>query len=273
MPGPSATPKDEKIAKPVGITLEGHLKVAGYLIEQGADVNVKNNDGSTPLILASQLNKKELVELLLAKGANANGSNKRGQTALLVAALHGQTEVLCPLLRKGALLETKDAEGNTALQYAEKLGQTETVKQLQTPCPVVGGASTKESTDSALKSADKKTEKDKLLEKQIDALRDPDSSVRSEAARRLGELKDTRAVVPLINAMKDEHAYVRRRATFSLGGMQDMRATESLINALGDEDAFVQEYALKALEKISGQRLGSDSKKWREWWNRQIRQN
>lgn len=270
MPGPSGAAKGEKTGSPIGITLEGHLKAAGYLIDQGADVNAKNNDGNTALILASQLNKKELVELLLAKGADVNASNKRGQTALIAAAIQGQAEVLCPLLRKGALLDAKDAEGVAALQYAERFNHKEAIKQLQTPCPA---PATKEVAGSVQKPADTKTEKDILLEKLVGALRDPDSAVRSEAARRLGELKDARAVVPLINAMKDEHAYVRRRATFSLGSLQDIRAMESLIKALDDEDVFVQEYALKSLEKISGQRLGSDPKKWREWWGKQIRQN
>lgn len=273
MPGPSTPATSDKAPKPIGITLEGHLKTAGYLIDQGADVNAKNNDGCTALLLAAQLNKKELVELLLSKGADVNAPDQRGQTALMAAAIQGQPEVVCPLIRKGAKLDTKDAEGNTALWYAEKFRNGEVATLLQNPCPAGSGPSFKENAGSPGKPMDRKMESERVLEKLIESLRDQDPAIRTESARRLGELKDSRTVAPLIAALKDEHPYVRRRAAFSLGSMQDIRAVEPLIKVLDDEDPFVREYALKALEKISGQRFGTDSKKWQEWWDRKIRQN
>jgi ankyrin repeat protein len=52
------------------------------LIEAGADLNFKNDEGSTPLITAAFLCRTEIVEMLLAKGADKSIRNKAGSTAL-----------------------------------------------------------------------------------------------------------------------------------------------------------------------------------------------
>jgi ankyrin repeat protein len=49
--------------------LRGHKDVAELLIAKGADVNVKNNQGRTPLSLAKKKGHNEIVELLRKHGA------------------------------------------------------------------------------------------------------------------------------------------------------------------------------------------------------------
>ena len=61
------------------------------------------------------------------------------------------------------------------------------------------------------------------------ALQSPDDDTREEAARALGELKDPRAVTPLISALEDPNHYVRREAAKSLGRLGDERAIPALI--------------------------------------------
>ncbi len=51
------------------------------LIDAGADLNFRNNDGSTPLHTASFFCRPELVALLLKKGADKSIKKKYGQTA------------------------------------------------------------------------------------------------------------------------------------------------------------------------------------------------
>ncbi len=77
-----------------------------------------------------------------------------------------------------------------------------------------------------------------------------DARVRWHAAGALGEMRDTRAVEPLIHALKDESPYVRFTTAKALGEMGDPRAVEPLIEALKDKDGKVRESAGKALAKI-----------------------
>ncbi|MFQ5586957.1 MAG: DUF945 family protein, partial [Thermodesulfobacteriota bacterium] len=75
---------------------------------------------------------------------------------------------------------------------------------------------------------------------------------RNEAVRRLGNLKDGRAVDPLINALKnDPEPFVRREAALALGRIGDERAGEALKRVpLEESDEWVVMYALEALKMI-----------------------
>ncbi len=60
----------------------GQTEVARALIQAGADVNFRSNDGSTPLITAAFLCRVEIVQDLLDHGADKSARNKTGATAL-----------------------------------------------------------------------------------------------------------------------------------------------------------------------------------------------
>jgi len=65
------------------------------LIEAGADVNYKNNEGSTPLHTAAFFCHTEVVKALLEKGADKNIRNNAGSTALESVA--GRFEEVKPI--------------------------------------------------------------------------------------------------------------------------------------------------------------------------------
>ncbi len=52
------------------------------MIEAGADIEITNNEGSTPLHIAAFFCRTEIVQALLDNGANKNVLNGSGATAL-----------------------------------------------------------------------------------------------------------------------------------------------------------------------------------------------
>lgn len=66
--------------------LHGHLKIAKYLIEQGAKVEGTNNDGNTPLHVAAFLCRADIVKLLLENGGSAVTENNRGESPIDVVS-------------------------------------------------------------------------------------------------------------------------------------------------------------------------------------------
>ena len=82
---------DQREAKPIAPDLvtairDADAQAVRKLIENGADVNARDAEGNTPLILASFYASPKCVALLLEKGADANAANKAGVTALIRAA-------------------------------------------------------------------------------------------------------------------------------------------------------------------------------------------
>ena len=95
-----------------------------------SDVNAKDKNGDTALILAANNGKVEVVEKLLGKGADVNLADKNGNTALIWAANNGKVEVVEKLLAKGADVNLANKDGYTALMLAASNGKVEVVKLL-----------------------------------------------------------------------------------------------------------------------------------------------
>jgi ankyrin repeat protein len=78
-----------------------HQSVVETLLEAGADINAKNNDGMTALISASIYDYLSIVETLLQAGADKNAYDNIVSTALLWAVVsHHQSIVGVILPRK-----------------------------------------------------------------------------------------------------------------------------------------------------------------------------
>jgi hypothetical protein len=101
----------------------------------------------------------------------------------------------------------------------------------------------------------------------IEALEDNHDHTRLDAIRALGEIKDSRAVEPLIERLlKDKEDYIRWNAAEALGTIKDTRAISPLIIALKDNYQLVQKDAAKALGSITGKDFGHDPIQWQKWW-------
>lgn len=76
------------------------------------------------------------------------------------------------------------------------------------------------------------------------------SPIRSEAISALGWLRDNRAVVPLIDILSDPEGHIRDRAAISLGLLGDSRAVAPLIKMLQTEEVDKRADAARALGRI-----------------------
>ncbi len=80
------------------------------LLDVGADVNAKTNDGVTALILAAstsepgptESSRTDNVRALLDAGADLEAKDKEGSTALMTAEDEGHTEIAEVLRKAGA---------------------------------------------------------------------------------------------------------------------------------------------------------------------------
>lgn len=84
-------------------------------IAAGADVNVSDRDGRTPLHAAALEGIEDATAMLLAAGADPNSRDDGGRTALHFAAAEYHLGVAEQLLNAGAIVDASDEHGNTPL--------------------------------------------------------------------------------------------------------------------------------------------------------------
>ena len=100
------------------------------MIASGAEVNQGDNDGVTPLYVASENGHLEIVKFLIASGGSVNEGDKDGITPLMIASNYGHFEVVKVLLAAGAEVNKISNNGNTPLHIASIDGHFEVVKVL-----------------------------------------------------------------------------------------------------------------------------------------------
>jgi len=94
-------------------------------LADGADVNEKAGDGTTPLHTAAVYGHNEVAELLIANGAEVNAKNVAAETPLHHAARHGHKEIGELLTAGGADVNAKKDYGDTSLDWAIMRNHTE----------------------------------------------------------------------------------------------------------------------------------------------------
>jgi hypothetical protein len=100
----------------------GDINEALKIIDQGVNLNEKNNKGMTPMMMAAMFGFSAVVNYLILKGANMNEKDKDGKTVfMLVIGLGNQTMVEL-LLNAGAKLNEVDDLGYTPLMIAAITG-------------------------------------------------------------------------------------------------------------------------------------------------------
>ena len=88
------------------------------LCNNGADINIQNNIGQTPLIKAIVRNKIIKINYFLELNADISIADNDGKTALHYAAINGYSEIVDLLVSKGADINAKDKKDRTPAFYA-----------------------------------------------------------------------------------------------------------------------------------------------------------
>lgn len=127
--GANIEARDNDGRTPLSWASQGDAGILELLFEKGANIEAKDNNGRTPLSWTAQVGNIENAELLIARGANIEARDNTGRTPLSFAAQRS-TSMIELLLEKGADIEAKDKTNQTPLSWATQFGDAATVRLL-----------------------------------------------------------------------------------------------------------------------------------------------
>ncbi|MGL9761743.1 MAG: ankyrin repeat domain-containing protein [Wolbachia sp.] len=138
----------------------GSLDMVSFLVDKGANVEIRSKEGKTPLHLAVEEAKQNIINLLLDRGADIEAKNNDGRTPLYLAAYNndsGVIELLC------SRIKTKSNDAFKMIKQVEFL-KKEVVNQANIPSNakrLIGSCIS--SLRDSIKNAGKKMLKDGML--------------------------------------------------------------------------------------------------------------
>jgi ankyrin repeat protein len=105
------------------------------LLDSGVDINARTGNGSYALNNAAVENEVEVMRVLLDRGADPNVQNSQGDTPLICATKYagGKAVTVKMLVEAGTDLTVRDHKGKTALDYASAQDQQEALVLLRQP--------------------------------------------------------------------------------------------------------------------------------------------
>jgi len=115
----------EKIEK---IVYDNDFEAFKTEFENGADLNMQNKYGWTPLHVSIRRDRRDMVEYLLEKGADINKVDGVGWTPLMEAVMDEMTDLVALLVQKGADVSIANQRGVTAAMLVQKFDRQSMVK-------------------------------------------------------------------------------------------------------------------------------------------------
>jgi len=110
--------------------MKGDKARLAALLQQKADVNARQTDGTTALHWAVYRADMDSLDLLIKAGAQVDAKNREGVTALHMASLYGNPTMIDRLLKAGADAKQKGPAGETMLMLAARNGNPEAITLL-----------------------------------------------------------------------------------------------------------------------------------------------
>ena len=113
---------------------KGHADCLQLLLAAGGDVNKCDNDGFSPILIASQFGQSAALGILLLAGGDVShvlttGPNK-GASPLWALAFSGRTECLEQLLMKGCDINSCTDDGRSPVYVAAENGHADCILKL-----------------------------------------------------------------------------------------------------------------------------------------------
>lgn len=125
------TKNEKKGATPLHLTIiSENIDAVKLLLQKGAFVESKSNEGITALMLASTLKKTEILELLISAGANVTNSDSQGAKPLHFAAEGNAPHAVALLIKNGAHADGADNKGWTPLHHAVRYNAPDAIDSL-----------------------------------------------------------------------------------------------------------------------------------------------
>jgi ankyrin repeat protein len=107
-----------------------------FLLAKGADPNIKDDKGTTPLLLAATAGETEMIQALVTGGANVNLGNSSGETPLIRAVQNRDLPTARILLAAGADPDQPDLlAGKSARDYATDDARSPAMAKLMADTP------------------------------------------------------------------------------------------------------------------------------------------
>ncbi len=108
----------------------GDAEAVRGALEDGADLEARDGQGRTALLLATHGNNVDAARELIEAGADVNAKDAMQDSAYLYAGARGLDEILAMTLAHGADLRSTNRYGGTALIPAAERGHVATVRTL-----------------------------------------------------------------------------------------------------------------------------------------------
>ncbi len=108
---------------------KGDLDVIKQTVKDGADLNIRDKRGRTPLMFAANAGNREITALFLKNGAHLESKSDMGATALMAAVSSHSLETATLLLDQGAYINARDNYDITSLMLAV-MGPDEAIVKL-----------------------------------------------------------------------------------------------------------------------------------------------
>ncbi|MGB5329755.1 MAG: ankyrin repeat domain-containing protein [Gammaproteobacteria bacterium] len=117
-------------AKFLNAAVENDSVTVQELLAQGVDIESRDANGRSALLLATHHNAIDVARILIDTGANVNAMDNITDSPYLYAGAEGRLEILRMALAHGADLSSVNRYGGTALIPAAHHGHIETVQEL-----------------------------------------------------------------------------------------------------------------------------------------------
>ncbi|MDV3516519.1 ankyrin repeat domain-containing protein [Stenotrophomonas sp. C1657] len=130
IPACMATSRSDADAQLRDAASRGDARAVRKALDAGADLEARDGQGRTALLLATHGNSVDAARELIEAGADVNAKDAMQDSAYLYAGARGLDEILALTLAHGADLRSTNRYGGTALIPAAERGHVATVRTL-----------------------------------------------------------------------------------------------------------------------------------------------